>query len=676
MPTVIALDVSLSMTRPIPNPGLNSGSVITENTPTYHQVAVQGINCILDHLCKHARLEFVSLVIYSSLYEVVVDFTRDYDSIRQALHKIEHYDKTNVEGVLVAINNAFRTHWGSENYCQIICITDCGVGMGPTSLKNTIINIQNYKAQCVTAAAAVVAAAAAAATTATSTSSAATAAGDNSTTSGKPHPTENQWIGFSYPSKLSFMCLGSLATDSAFRYGTKLYQQLLDVSGQRGQLFLPRLKHEEATDESGLTGDGADGTEEDARTQRHLTRTSALEMFETMCDTNYRQFEATLRCGGYFRLEGPIVVWPAPLPYTARDVLGGETTKLMSRRLEVCGFLALADIGSPMSISRHLILPRNPGGVATVKVSTDVTIKVEHGVDGNTKQRTLSSGGPPAVGSDGIGVAATGVKNGHATLPTPEERLEADIKVFFAKSDTGSNSNSSSASGDHHHHHHHHGQHHHHQQQQQQQHHDDQLEDVNRESVCVLLHGALKVENMAALVLLGEGWYGFIYSYADGKKKSNLMLNVLPPGNDVVPWLGDLRYLGTLEDALPGENPAFPIKAEKRSYSQNIVVWIRQAGLQSDIQKVLRHAKKLPEKTQQFYKELNRLRRAALSLGFVELLEGLAHIFEREMSTLPMSASPDCALQLTHAATELRKQTNRDPKSVIHALPTKYNQLG
>ncbi|ETN63389.1 hypothetical protein AND_004932 [Anopheles darlingi] len=61
MPTVIALDVSLSMTRPIPNPGLNSGSVITENTPTYHQVAVQGINCILDHLCKHARLEFVSL---------------------------------------------------------------------------------------------------------------------------------------------------------------------------------------------------------------------------------------------------------------------------------------------------------------------------------------------------------------------------------------------------------------------------------------------------------------------------------------------------------------------------------------------------------------------------------------------------------------------------------------
>lgn len=66
--------------------------------------------------------------------------------------------------------------------------------------------------------------------------------------------------------------------------------------------------------------------------------------------------------------------------------------------------------------------------------------------------------------------------------------------------------------------------------------------------------------------------------------------------------MGDLRYLGNIEDALPGEIPQFPVKPEKRSYSQNCVVWIKQAGLQSDIQKVLRHAKKLPDKTQQFYK--------------------------------------------------------------------------
>lgn len=70
-----------------------------------------------------------------------------------------------------------------------------------------------------------------------------------------------------------------------------------------------------------------------------------------------------------------------------------------------------------------------------------------------------------------------------------------------------------------------------------------------------------------------------------------------------MPWLGDLRYLANMDDAIPGENPSFPVKpTEKRSYSQNCVVWIKQAGLQSDIQKLLRHARKLPEKTQHFYK--------------------------------------------------------------------------
>lgn len=194
-----------------------------------------------------------------------------------------------------------------------------------------------------------------------------------------------------------------------------------------------------------------------------------------------------------------------------------------------------------------------------------------------------------------------------------------------------------------------------------------------KENVCVLLHGALKVENVAALVLLGENWYGFAYSYAD-KKKSNLILTIMQPGADAVPWLGDLRCLGTLDDAMPGENPSFPVKPEKRSYSQNIVVWIRQSGLQSDIQKVLRHAKKLPDKTQQFYKELNRIRRNALSLGFFELLDGLAVIFDMEIAALA-SASPDCALQLRHAAAELKKTNNRDLKTLIAPIPTEFNQL-
>lgn len=106
---------------------------------------------------------------------------------------------------------------------------------------------------------------------------------------------------------------------------------------------------------------------------------------------------------------------------------------------------------------------------------------------------------------------------------------------------------------------------------------------------------------MAALCLLNNEWYGFIYSWADTKKKSNLMLTVLEPGSDVVPWLGNFNNLGPLDAA---KTPvSFPVRpTEKRSYTQNAPSWIRQVGLQSDIQKILRHARKLPEKTQNFYK--------------------------------------------------------------------------
>lgn len=110
----------------------------------------------------------------------------------------------------------------------------------------------------------------------------------------------------------------------------------------------------------------------------------------------------------------------------------------------------------------------------------------------------------------------------------------------------------------------------------------------------------------ASFVELSESilyFFSFIYSWADSKKKSNLMLTVLTPGTDAVPWLGDLSRLDAADNIPSEQCGSFPVRpSEKRSYSQNSVVWIRQAGLQSDIQKILRHARKLPEKTQQFYK--------------------------------------------------------------------------
>lgn len=58
MPTIIALDVSLSMTRTVPV--ANNGS--NDENITYHQLAIQGINEFLNYMAKSLKLEYISLV--------------------------------------------------------------------------------------------------------------------------------------------------------------------------------------------------------------------------------------------------------------------------------------------------------------------------------------------------------------------------------------------------------------------------------------------------------------------------------------------------------------------------------------------------------------------------------------------------------------------------------------
>lgn len=72
--------------------------------------------------------------------------------------------------------------------------------------------------------------------------------------------------------------------------------------------------------------------------------------------------------------------------------------------------------------------------------------------------------------------------------------------------------------------------------------------------------------------------------------------------------------------------------------------------------------------------ELNRLRRAALSMGFVELLDGLALIFERECTLIPSNLHPDCTIQMGHVAEMLRKPYSRELKNNITPVRTKFHQ--
>lgn len=503
MPTVIALDVSLSMRRPVLTNGANDNS---QNEPlTRRHLAVHGINALLQYLQVNSKLEFVSLIIFLSLYEVVCPFTRDYDSIRAKLQNIEEWDKTCIQSALRGVNNIIMAEWSNTTACQVILITDGNPGVGPMSLGHSLSSL-------------------------------------NITQDANTFP-----LPFPFPAKLSIVCIGS-QQDPSLQIGLPLYQRLVDLAGNDSVVLVP---------------------------ESPLNKYSVAACFQKLAETNYVSFQGYLKCGN---LGSRILLSPAPMPYTKKTDFELEPGLVISKNIEICGFIQVRDVGSPSSISRHLVLP-----LVTEKTSSVQGISLEEDSD------------------------------------TDENGDEGKIPSF-----------------------------------------------------CVLLHGALKVENMAALCLLNNDWYGFIYSWADTKKKSNLMLTVLEPGSDVVPWLGDFNNLGPMDSSndLVVDFPVRP--TEKRSYTQNAPSWIRQVGLQSDIQKILRHARKLPEKTQNFYKEVNRLRRAAVSIGFVELLEGLACILERECTLLPPNLNPDCTIQMGHVARLLRKPESMEIRYNIPPARTKF----
>ncbi|KAK9516634.1 hypothetical protein VZT92_024554 [Zoarces viviparus] len=493
MPTVVLMDVSLSMTRPVSLDG--SEEFQRKN------LAVHGLNMLFEHMASNYCLEFTSLMAFSSLWELLVPFTRDYNALQEALSNLEDYDKTCLESALNGVSNVVQQEWGSACPCQVVLVTDGSLGIGKGSLRHSLQTLKHR-------------------------------------VDDKKFP-----LPFPFPTKMFIMSVAN-AEELQMTDAMDNLEELLRLSGGDGQIFT---------------------------TEGPLCMKSVQAMFGRLIDHAYTPLHAVLHCGN---LSSDVQVFPRPEP-----VVMDEEVEPMPRSvnidLEIVGFIEIADISSPPVISRHLVLPIN--------VNKEV---------------------------DDVG-----------TGTTDELEEEPSASQMAGKSP----------------------------------------------NFCVLLHGSLKVEGMVALVQLGPEWYGMLYSQADSKKKSNLMMSLFEPGPEPLPWLGKITHLGPISEA--AENPygeddsksPFPLQpSAKRSYAQNVTVWIKASGLQTDVQKILRNARKLPDKTQTFYKELNRLRKAALAFGFWELLKGVADLLERECTLLPDSAHPDAAFQLSHAAQQLKLASTGD----------------
>lgn len=251
---------------------------------------------------------------------------------------------------------------------------------------------------------------------------------------------------------------------------------------------------------------------------------------------------------------------------------------------------------------------------------------------------------------------------------------------------------------------------------------DSQLHAANS---AVLLHGALKAENLVAVVQVAPAWFALVHPRTDVKKRSNLVLTILPPGCNCVPWLSStfssLAVRRALREAARQKRRARQRAAEddkdsstapKRarsvggeatkeekdtdntslsdvssvpsdfssdsesdaeaeelskldaaaagnttaSYSTASAyqTWTRAAALHSDVQRVLRSARKF-EKQAAFFRELNRLKRFALQLGFSELLTYVSALLDGEYQAVVASGfSISEQPEKSHVAAQLR----------------------
>ena len=134
MPTVLLLDRSLSMRRPV-----------SRDHPemTRHDLACRGLEWFLRYMKDYFPLEYTSLLTFSSLCDVVVPFTRDYSHLTEVLGEISVLDRTDLLSGLLGLLEVMVAEWGAFAPCQAVLVTDGmpGVRHQDEALKKNRLNM-------------------------------------------------------------------------------------------------------------------------------------------------------------------------------------------------------------------------------------------------------------------------------------------------------------------------------------------------------------------------------------------------------------------------------------------------------------------------------------------------------------------------------------------------------
>ncbi len=296
MPTVILLDVSLSMCRMV------SVNESNESQTQLKSLAIHGLNSLVDYMSQNAKLEFTSLMVFSRLWQILCKFSRDYDCIKNSLQTIELFDKTKFINGLRGVKNMVIEEWGTELSNQVILVTDGNAAINAYLMNKTNNNVdESYD--------------------------------EDLQTSEWPLP-------FPFPSKLHIVCLTTL-NDSSFQTSLPFFRKLIELNCSE-EVSEPICVNQMYSGGQIWVPEGS-----------HLSLKSVQQMFLKLAETNYKPFKGRLHCG---MLSSPIALCPSPENFI--QINDFETIRAqISNDITICGFMEISEVSSPPVHSRHLVLP-------------------------------------------------------------------------------------------------------------------------------------------------------------------------------------------------------------------------------------------------------------------------------------------------------------------------------
>lgn len=535
MPTVIMLDVSLSMCRTIPNAG---------NQAELKQLAAAGIGTLLDYFAQNAQLEQVAFVVYSSFWEIKQNFTRQYESIKNIIYELEVHDKSNILNAIKGLQNLDLEENFKQKPINIIIVTD-GI------LDSSLVDDDS-----------------------------------SSTETETSYASEDSDIGleslnemFNLPCKVQVVCLAS---------------QIDSITGQSIPFFkkLVSMLDSSSKEVPLIVGPNMRGFRQSAiwlldKTDTQVTIDSTEKLFNYIAEKHYSPDNVLLSCGN---LSSSVVLNPKLNEININETIVNTNEKIDSNKKSkketsikatndvlICGFLSIAEMANPAVMSRHSVFPINSN---------------------KSNDDQLS---PPSKKANSLLKKQQDRTEEMSIQEENQSNFENKVKLTNSKL---------------------------------------QVDISKKPSFCTLLHLSLKQESMVAICQIirveenTDLCFGMIHSYTDSKKKSSLMLSLFKPGSKPVPWLPDFRTL-TTKSLFAQVEIDEPVKesshATPNSYSSITKLWLDPESIQSDLQKVVRHGRRLPARAKIFLDEVNQIRRAALSYGFQDVLFNLAIMLEREL---------------------------------------------